>query len=103
MSSRDPMSGPGDDSPGDLSFLDQVLGATRNAEREEDRTVINTLVGEALKGTVSRGADVSARIQDAIDAAERDISRQLIQILRHPSFQALEASWRGLFDLVRRT
>src|SRR5262249_48441145 len=89
--------------PGDLGLLGQVLGATRDAGREVDRGIVKTLVSEALKGTVSRNKDISAAIQDAIDNVEREISHQLARILHHPSFQALEASWRGLFELIRRS
>lgn len=46
--------------------------------------------------TADRIAQAIARIDDAL-------SRQLAEILQHPSFRALESRWRGLYYLVHNT
>jgi len=34
---------------------------------------------------------------------QADVSRQLNEVLHHPDFQRLEATWRGLHYLVHQT
>jgi type VI secretion system protein ImpC len=59
-----------------------------------DRVVANT-------STVSQ--DVTQRINDCIAEIDRLISVQLNEVIHHPDCQRLEASWRGLHDLVMNT
>jgi type VI secretion system protein ImpC len=102
MNVHDPSRKSGVENQGDMSLLDQVLGATRDEARAETPEILKSLIGDALKGTPARSKDVTTAIQEAIETVERDISDQLAQVLHDPGFQALEASWRGLFELVRR-
>lgn len=59
-----------------------------------DRVVANT-------STVSQ--DVTQRINDCIAEIDHLISVQLNEVIHHNDCQRLEASWRGLHDLVMNT
>src|SRR5262245_369449 len=43
---------------------------------------------------------ILSRIEAALKATDKAISRQLAAIIHHPSFLKLEGSWRGLQYLV---
>ena len=103
MSAHDPNSTPASDDSEDMGLLGQVLGATRREERSETPDIVKSLIGDALKGTISRSKNTSETAQNVIRWIERKVSDQLAKILHDPTFQALEASWRGLFELVRRS
>src|SRR4029453_4694348 len=47
--------------------------------------------------------DVAAAINTRIAQVDKMISSQLSAILHNPEFQQLEASWRGLHQLVKNT
>lgn len=51
-------------------------------------------------GLASSGDDLSIAIQGSIARIDHLINEQLNRIIHHPSFQKLEASWRGLSYLV---
>ncbi|HSW03543.1 type VI secretion system contractile sheath large subunit [Aquabacterium sp.] len=85
---------------GGLSLLDQVLGATKQTERDRAEELIRALTEEALKGTVTFNRNLVVTFDRAIAEIDRKVSEQLNKILHHERFLKLEGSWRGLNYLV---
>jgi type VI secretion system protein ImpC len=84
----------------EVSLLDQVINATPQTERSRAEDLIRALTEEALKGTVTWNRNLTQTIRQGMEAIDRAMSKQLAAILRHPDFQKLEGSWRGLHHLV---
>lgn len=85
---------------GGLGLLDQVIGATKQTERDRAQELIKALTEEALKGTVTFSRNLSQTFDRAIAAIDAKVSEQLNQVMHHPRFTKLEGSWRGLNYLV---
>jgi type VI secretion system protein ImpC len=85
---------------GGLSFLDQVIGATKQTERDRAEELIRALTEEALKGTVTFNRNLVITFDRAIAEIDRKVSEQLNKIMHHERFLKLEGSWRGLNYLV---
>ncbi|MDB5381084.1 MAG: tssC, partial [Rhodospirillales bacterium] len=85
---------------GGVSFLDQVIGATKQTERDRAQDLIKALTEEALKGTVTFSRNLTVTFDRAIAAIDQKLSEQLNKIMHHPRFNKLEGSWRGLNYLV---
>ena len=81
-------------------LLDQVIGATKQTERDRAQDLIKALTEEALKGTVSFDRNLTRTFDRAIAVLDQKLSEQLNQVMHHPRFSALEGSWRGLHYLV---
>jgi type VI secretion system protein ImpC len=96
----------GDAAPATL--LDRILTEGKLARDEVQRAYARDLVGEFVNEVLAEGSgtvanDVVALINDRIAQIDDLLSAQLNEVLHHPEFQALEASWRGLQYLVMRT
>jgi type VI secretion system protein ImpC len=90
------------------TLLDRILTEGKLARDEVQRAYARDLVGEFVNEVLAEGSatvanDVVALINDRIAEIDDLLSAQLNEILHHPEFQALEASWRGLHYLVTRT
>jgi type VI secretion system protein ImpC len=85
---------------GGLSLLDQVLGATKQTERDRAEELIRALTEEALKGTVTFNRNLVVTFDRAIAEIDRKVTQQLNKIMHHERFLKLEGSWRGLNYLV---
>ncbi|WP_159349154.1 type VI secretion system contractile sheath large subunit [Roseomonas harenae] len=88
---------------GSLSLLDQVVGATRQTEKDRAQELIKALAEEALKGTVTFSRNMTQTFNRAIAALDEKISEQLNEVMHHPRFLKLEGSWRGLHYLVDKS
>ena len=84
----------------DSDLLDQIISATRIAERDKAQDMVSAVVDEALKGTMRWKKNATLTIQAGLNAIDAAISKQLAVIMHHPVFQKLEGSWRGLRHLV---
>jgi type VI secretion system protein ImpC len=88
----------------ELSLLDQIVTqgrfGTDTAARERGKDMIKQFVSEVLAGTISVGRDTDAMLNARIAQIDRLISRQVTEVLHHPKFQKLEASWRGLRYMI---
>jgi type VI secretion system protein ImpC len=87
-------------------LLDELAMAVRPASRAQSaggRDLIKEFVGQVLAGEMHPGQDVEVMINVRIASIDSLVSRQLNPILHAPQFRALEATWRGLDYLVRRT
>ena len=85
---------------GGLSFLDQVIGATRQTEKDRAQELIRALTEEALKGTVTYSKNLTQTFTRAIAEIDAKLSGQLNAIIHNEKFLKLEGSWRGLNHLV---
>ncbi len=86
-----------------LALLDQVIGATKQTERDRAQELIKALTEEALKGTVTYSRNLQQTFDRAIAEIDRKVSEQLNQIMHHERFSKLEGSWRGLHYLVQNS
>src|SRR6476619_6814589 len=84
----------------EVSFLDQVVAATRQTAPDQAQYLVKNLVEQALAGTVTFDKNLTRTFDRAIAAIDRKLSEQLNAIMHHPKFSALEGSWRGLHYLV---
>ncbi|MHC1742011.1 MAG: type VI secretion system contractile sheath large subunit [Syntrophobacteraceae bacterium] len=85
-------------------LLDQILADGRLARDETQREWAKDLVGEFVKqvmeGAMVISKDTEAMVNARIAQIDKLISMQLNEVMHHPDFQKLEASWRGLHYLV---
>ncbi|ODT96338.1 MAG: EvpB family type VI secretion protein [Planctomycetes bacterium SCN 63-9] len=84
----------------EIGILDQVLTATKQTERDRAKDLIQTLVDQAMAGTVTYSKNITQTINAAIKAIDKKLSEQLALVMHHPDFQKLEGTWRGLNYLV---
>ena len=85
----------------DGSLLDQIVEQGRfGTAREKGRDMVKEFVSQFLDGNMVASRDADATINQRIAQIDHLISLQLNEILHHPEFQKLEASWRGLKYLM---
>src|ERR1700726_1751981 len=83
-----------------VSFLDQVVAATKQTAPDQAQDLVKNLVEQAMSGTVTFDKNLTRSIDNAVALIDRKLSDQLNAIMHHPKFSALEGSWRGLHYLV---
>jgi len=88
-------------------LLDQIIEDGRMARDETQKPWARDLLGEFVKqimeGTMVVGKDTEVMINARIAQIDKLISDQLNEVMHHPDFQKLEASWRGLNYLVMQS
>ena len=88
-------------------LLDQIIEEGRMAREETQKTwardLIGELVAQIMGGTITVSKDTLAMINARISAIDHLVSKQLNEVLHHPDFKKLEASWRGLHYLVNKS
>jgi type VI secretion system protein ImpC len=88
----------------EVSLLDQIVDKGRFGgdapARERGRDMIKQFVSEVLAGTITMGRDTEAMLNARIAQIDKLLSVQVNEIIHHPEFQKLEASWRGLRYLL---
>jgi type VI secretion system protein ImpC len=90
----------------EVSALDQILTEGRfKTEEEQDRVkdAVQGLVKEILDETVTYKKDIEATLNEQIARIDELLTAQLNEVLHHPKFKKLEASWRGLRYLIAQT
>ncbi|MEY4711927.1 MAG: type secretion system contractile sheath large subunit, partial [Pseudomonadota bacterium] len=93
----------------ELSLLDRIVQEGKMAVEPSQSDYAKKLLGqfatqildEGMKAAPDKG--VVAMINERLAAIDKVLSDQINAILHHPDFQALEASWRGLHDMVHGT
>ena len=82
------------------SLLDQIVETGRFGKEatanERGKDMVKEFLTQVLEGSMSLTRDAEASISSRIAQIDHLISIQLSEVLHHPSFQKLEASWRGL-------
>lgn len=83
-----------------VSFLDQVVSATKQTEPDRAQDLVKNLVEQALAGTITFDKNLTRTIDKAIAAIDQKLSAQLNAVMHNEKFLKLEGSWRGLHHLV---
>jgi type VI secretion system protein ImpC len=82
------------------SLLDQIVEQGRfgkeQVARDRGRDMVKEFVAQVLEGEMKLSRDADATINARVAQIDHLISLQLNEILHHPAFQKLEASWRGI-------
>ncbi len=85
-------------------LLDQIVEDGRLARdpaaRERGKNLVKEFIAQVLEGQITVSRDTEAMINARIAQIDHLLSIQLNEILHHPSFQRLEATWRGLRYLL---
>ena len=69
-------------------------------DRSQAELLLKTFTEHALSGAVFFDKNLVATINNAIDAIDLVLSKQLSKIIHDESFKKLEGSWRGLKNLL---
>jgi type VI secretion system protein ImpC len=81
-------------------LLDQIVEQGRlgkdPAARERGKSLVKEFVNQVLQGEMTVSRDTESMINARMAQIDHLISLQLNEVLHHPDFQKLEASWRGL-------
>jgi type VI secretion system protein ImpC len=89
------------------TVLDQIVREGRFGaaapEQARGRGLVRRFVEEVLQGAMTVGSDTEAMISQRIAEIDRLVSAQVAEIMHHPPFQRLEASWRGLRYLLSQS
>jgi type VI secretion system protein ImpC len=85
---------------GQPSLLDQIVEQGRfgeeTAAKERGKDLVKEFLAQVMQGEVTVSRDTEQMINARIAQIDHLISLQLNEVLHHPSFQKLEATWRGL-------
>jgi type VI secretion system protein ImpC len=88
----------------EVGLLDKIVEEGRlgrdAAAKERGKDLVRNFVTEVLKGTVTIAPDTEVMINQRIAQIDELLSAQLNEIIHHPDFQKLEATWRGLKYLL---
>ena len=85
------------------SLLDRAIAATNQTPADTTKELFSVLAEQALSGTVTWDKNVSKTIENAIAQIDKQMSKQLSQVMQNDEFQRLEGSWRGLNKLVKES
>jgi type VI secretion system protein ImpC len=88
------------------SLLDQVIQATRPLdarEAERARSYFQQFLEQVVKPGQVVSKDVEINVKFWIGEIDKKLSSQLNEVMHHPEFQRLEATWRGLDYLTHQT
>jgi type VI secretion system protein ImpC len=91
----------------EVSLLDTIVSQSKVArsdvEHSRAKDLISELVREVMQGTVVVSDNLSVTLDARVAELDELISRQLSEVMHHPEFQKLEASWTGLHYLCKHT
>jgi type VI secretion system protein ImpC len=91
----------------EVNLLDQIIDEGKMALQENQRDMakdlITEFVGQIMEGVMVVSKDTEAMINARISQIDKLLSDQLNEIMHHPDFQKLEASWRGMHYLVHQS
>jgi len=81
-------------------LLDQIVEEGRMGKdegaKERGKDLVKEFVAQVLDGSMTVTKDAETMINQRIAQIDHLLSIQVNEILHHPTFQKLEASWRGL-------
>jgi type VI secretion system protein ImpC len=87
-----------------VSLLDAIVAEGRFGREagatERGKDLVKEFVSQVLDGQMTLSRDAEATIAARIAQIDKLISVQLNEVLHHPSFQKLEATWRGIKYLM---
>jgi len=89
------------------SILDEIVEQGRlgkdEGARQRGRDLVSQVVRQVLDGQMTVSRDLEAAIESRIAQIDHLLSLQLNEILHHPRFQQLEATWRGIRYLMENS
>lgn len=89
------------------SLLDQIVDQGRMGRDAEAKSrgkdLVKQFVAQVLEGSMTVARDTESMINARIAQIDHLLSIQLNEILHHPDYQRLEASWRGLKYLLSQS
>ena len=89
------------------TLLEELLGATRLQPADEAYAITRSGVQALVSMIAEPGREIEkvskSVLDDMIAEIDRNLSRQIDEILHHAEFQKLESAWRSLAFLVDRT
>ena len=105
MSAANPMAAQtAEATTGEVSLLDTIVAEGRFGREagavERGKDLVKEFVSQVLDGQMTLSRDAEATIAARLAQIDRLISLQLNEVLHHPSFQKLEATWRGIKYLL---
>jgi type VI secretion system protein ImpC len=87
-------------------LLDSILqegNLSSESVPEQGLGVVQEFVERVASDAEDSPKGVGVRINEAIAQLDGEISRQLSEVMSHPDFQKLEATWRGLSYLIHNS
>ncbi len=88
----------------EVSLLDQIVTQGRfnrdASSLQRGKDLVKEFVSQVLDGQMTLTKDAEATISARLAQIDRLISLQLNEVIHHPSFQKLEATWRGIKYLL---
>ena len=87
----------------EISLLDSIVEAGRwrePSQQERGKDMVKEFINQVLQGQMTLSRDADATIASRIAQIDHLISVQLNEVIHHPSFQKLEATWRGVKYLM---
>jgi type VI secretion system protein ImpC len=88
----------------EVSLLDQIVSQGRfnrdASSLQRGKDLVKEFVSQVLDGQMTLTKDAEATISARLAQIDRLISLQLNEVIHHPSFQKLEATWRGIKYLL---
>lgn len=91
----------------ELNLLDKIVKKGRMVRDESQVPYARDLIGELVNQILDEGMSVStdtlAMLNTRIAEIDELITKQLNEIMHNKDFQKLEASWRGMYFLVKNT
>lgn len=89
------------------TLLAQLLDEGKMAREEHQipraLDMLSTLIDKIMEGEIIISNDIEASVKAAIAQIDKLLSNQVNEVIHHPDFQRLEASWRGLHKIVFET
>jgi type VI secretion system protein ImpC len=90
----------------EVSLLDTILDKTKpidDKERERNKDYITEFLRQRVQPGQVISKDVERTIKYWIAQIDKKLSAQLNEVMHHPDFQRLEATWRGMHYLVHQS
>jgi type VI secretion system protein ImpC len=91
----------------EVSLLDTIVAQGRFGKdavaQERGKDMVKEFVNQVLEGKMTLSRDAEATIGLRIAEIDKLISLQLNEVIHHPSFQKLEATWTGIRHLVLKS
>ena len=86
-----------------LQHPGRLKEALRGLLEDRPHPVVRSAMDQCLRSVDGEGeAEILHHLAMLAERLERRLSRQLDAVLERPEFQALAASWRGLYELARK-
>ena len=89
------------------SLLDRIVEEGRLGKdpetRQRGKNLVAEFISQVVEGQMTVSPDVEAMIMARIAQIDHLLSLQLNEVLHHPKFQRLEATWRGIRYLLEQS